>query len=50
MNVAVAAKCLVVVMWCSCDMILLSFHVSNLLGVVTFASVNLLLQNIHEQN
>jgi len=37
-----ATNCFVVIMWCSCDMILLSFRVSNLLDVARFTSVNLL--------
>ena len=36
----------VVIMWCSCDMVLWRFRVSNLL-VVRFTSVNLLLWSIH---
>jgi len=37
-------------MWCSCDVILWRFRISNLLDVVRSASVNLLPRSIHEQN
>jgi len=43
LNQFAAANCFMVIMWCSCDMILQSFRVSNLLDVVRFTSVNLLL-------
>jgi len=43
LNQFAAANCFMVIMWYSCDMILQSSRVSNLLDVVRFTSVNLLL-------